>query len=148
MHVLKTFLMLVALCVFTAGAYAAEADADPSLAHRLELAKRMHEIKPVKDQVDKAIEIYVERLPEKEREVYRTALKQIMNYEVLEKVSVDAYVQTYTEAELEAMVAFFGSPEGRSASEKFDAYGKIVYPEIVKMLDQAIMKAKTGTPAP
>jgi hypothetical protein len=142
--------LTLAITLFSFAVFAADitpAD-DAGLERRLELAKQMQEIRPAKDQVDKAIDVYVSRLPPNEKESYRAALKNILNYKALEKISIDAYAATYTEEELQAMVSFFGSPEGRSASAKSDEYNKLVFPEIVRMLDKAVMRAKTGASGP
>ena len=154
-HWIAASLALLAITFVSVSVYAQEeaavqADAAPQgdLDVRLALAKKMHEFRPVKEQVDKAIEAYVVTLPEQQREVFRTALQNALNYGALEKISVDAMMETYTEGELTAMVEFYTKPEARSASDKYDQYAAKVYPEIGKMLDQALMRLKTGGSAP
>lgn len=119
-----------------------------NLDKRIELATQMHRFRPVKEQVDKAIDSYVSTVPEADRERYRTAFQSILNYDALEKISVDAMVETYTQAELQAMVDFYSKSEARTASDKYEQYAGKVYPEIGKMMDRAIIRLKTGSAGP
>jgi hypothetical protein len=118
---------------------------DPStLDQRLALAKKMHDIRPTRDQVYIAIDQVASGQPENEREPFRQAMRNILNYKAIEKISIDAMAETYTPAELTAMVDYYSKPEAKSASDKDQAYAAKVYPEIVRMLDQAMMRVKTG----
>ncbi len=128
--------------------FPAMAQEEGNLDRRLELAGKMQAINPARDQVNQAIERYVTNLPESEREVYRTALHNILNYRALEKISVDAYAETFTEAELAAMVAYYSKPEAISARDKHEQWAGKVYPEIIRMLDKAMMRVKTGGTGP
>lgn len=125
----------------------AQDDAGP-IERRMELAQQMHQFRPAREQVDSAIEAHVMRLPENQRELFRTALKSALNYQALEQISIEAMAETYTEAELAAMVEYYAKPEARSASDKYDQYAGKVFPEIARMLDTALMRLKTGSPAP
>jgi hypothetical protein len=137
-------LLLLAMTVNVTTAFAQETPDPATFEQRLELAKKMHEFRPVKEQVDKAIDAYVSNMPQEQQEDFRTALTTALNYDALEKLSVDAMTETYTLEELTAMVDYYGKPEARSASDKYDVYAGKVYPEIGKMLDKAIMRVKTG----
>ncbi len=127
---------------------AESAPAEDAFDRRLDLAEKMQALNPARKQVDSAIEKYVATLPQNEREVYRAGLRNILNYQALEKISVDAYAETFTEAELAAMVAYYSKPEAISARDKHNEWGKKVYPEIVRMLDKAMMRVKTGGSGP
>ena len=93
-----TGLLTIFVLAFSSGAvFAADAPAAAAatsnkgdLDTRLALARKMHEFRPVKTQVDKAIDSYVSTRPENEREVLRTAFQSVLNYEALEKISIDA----------------------------------------------------------
>ncbi|MGH1399089.1 MAG: hypothetical protein ACRBCT_07740 [Alphaproteobacteria bacterium] len=113
-------------------------------ARALELAQKMHEFRPVAGQVEGAVEQFAQRQPEAQRAAFKTAMLSVLNVEALEKKSVQAYVDTFTLPELEAMVEYYAKPEARSASDKFNDYAAIIYPEIIKMLDSAAMRVKTG----
>jgi hypothetical protein len=104
----------------------------------------MHEINPTRNQVNAAIEQVALRQPESEREAFKTTMRAALNYQAIEKISVDAMADTYTKAELEAMVGYFSKPEAQSAAAKDYIYNRKVYPEIARMLDQAIIRMRTG----
>lgn len=140
------FIALFALIVLSFGFNPALAQDDDkgNLDRRIELAKQWHQYISVRDQVDAAIEQAAQGQPEKDREAFKSAMRSALNYQALEKISVDALVDTYTEAELQAMVDYNSKPEAQSARKKEPEYAKKVYPEIVRMLDKAMMQARTG----
>ncbi len=117
---------------------------DPTYDERLELAKKMHDLRPVRDQVENAIAQFSQTRPPAERETFKVAMMNVFNVKALEKISIDAYVDTFTVEELRAMVEYYSKPEAASASDKLGNYSAIVYPEIVRMLDKAAMRVRTG----
>lgn len=121
-----------------------EAPTDPTYDERIVLAKKMHELRPVREQVEQAINRYSQTRPEGERESFKSTMRNVFNMRALEKISIDAYAETFTAKELSAMVEYYSKPEATSASEKFDNYAGIVYPEIVRMLDRAAIRVRTG----
>ncbi len=147
MRFVKAAFVLVILCSFAGGAFAQEAE-DTSLEHRLELAEKMHSFRSSREQVDSAINTVAARLQPDEQEVFTAAMRNILNYKALEKISVDAMAETFTEKELEAMVEYYSKPEARSISDKYPEYQSKVSPEIVKMIDKAMMRVRTGGTAP
>lgn len=142
-HLLSLF--VIALCVYPHGAVtSAFAQVDDAYLARLEVAKQVQDARPVRAQVDDAIDRYLLRLPEDQREEAGQLIREIINYDALEKISLDAYTEVYTEQELRAMYEYYSKPESRSAAAKTDQYADKVFPEIVRMLDRAIMRARTG----
>ena len=140
-RIFLAFCLLVSLVLLSS---VVRAD-DASLERRLSLAEQMQDIRPARDQVNGAIEAYVLALPEEVRSSYRAELQDVLNYKALEKISIDAYADVFTEAELRAMVEYYSKPESRSAADKLGQYANIVYPEIVRMLDQAKMRIRAGS---
>jgi len=122
----------------------AEIAKDPTYEERMKLASKMHELRPVRDQVELAINQYANSRPQNERESFKTAMRNVFNIKALEKISTDAYAETFTVQELRAMVEYYSKPEAASASNKFSDYAGIVYPEIIRMLDRAAIRVKTG----
>lgn len=122
----------------------AAAQDEATLAKRVELAKKMHEIRPTREQVNAAIDQVAIMQPEKEREAFKSAMREILNYQAIEKISVDAMAETFTQEELDAMVEYYSKPVAKSASDKEGIYRAKVYPEIIRMLDAAMMRVKTG----
>jgi hypothetical protein len=116
------------------------------LERRIELAKEWHKIMPVsvRQQIDTAIDQVAQSQPEDSREVFKANMKSVLNYEALEKISIDAMAETYTVAELEAMNEYYSKPEAKSAQPKYSNYANKVFPEITRMLDEAVMRVRTG----
>ena len=139
----SSLLLLAMTILIPISALAQEPD-PATLENRLALARQMQEFRPVKEQVDTAIEMYIAQIPEAQRETYKAAIRDALNYQALEKLSVDAMAETYTEAELRALVEHYSKPEARSASDKYETYAGKVYPEITRMLDKAMMRLKMG----
>ena len=51
-------------------------------------------------------------------------------------------VKNFTVGELKALVAFYGSPEGRSANEKFPTYMRETIPQIQQEVKKAMEVAQ------
>jgi hypothetical protein len=84
-------------------------------------------------------------LPEKERK----AFDEVMNSADLEKavsrITMEGLVKNFTVGELNAMTAFYGSPEGQGASKKFGPYMMGIMPQIQQEVKKA-MDAKPKEP--
>lgn len=117
-----------------------------TLAKRLELAQKMHEIRPTRDQVDNAIRRASESVPAKDKEAFIAAMSTILNYKAIERISIDAMAEVYTVAELEAMIEYYSKPEAKSATSKVRDWAAIVQPEINRIIDKAMMRVRTGAP--
>ncbi|HRQ60152.1 MAG TPA: hypothetical protein PLO23_01330 [Alphaproteobacteria bacterium] len=133
-------ILTLILCLFIALPAFAQDDADK----RLELAKKMHELRPTKTQVMQAIEVVSQRVPEDKRAAFEGSMMGAMDFKAIEKISIDAMTETFTVPELEAMVEYYSKPEAQSASDKLPDYQRKVGPEIIRMIDKAMMKVKTG----
>ena len=130
-----------------AHAQQAAADRGADYGARVALAQKMHEIRPAKKQVEDAVTAAASRLPAPNREDFKAQMMKSIDVAALEKRSIDVMAQTFTKAELEKMVGYFGSPEAQKIAEKLVVYQSVMMPEITKMLDKAAMEARTGAPA-
>lgn len=142
---LSLILLGFMLALPTAGAMAQGESG--GLDKRLELARAMHEIRPMSVQIEAAVQALSLRYPEDKRERFVAKMLETFDQKTLTEISIRAMAETFTVAELEKMIDFYGSPEGRAASEKMPVYQAIVEPEIVKKLDAALMEIRTGAPA-
>ena len=111
---------------------------------RLELSRRMHEIWPVRPKVEAALDAVAEQMPYTERVRFKSALRQTIKFDALEQTSIDAMAEIFTVKELEAMIAFYGSKEGRSVSYKTGDYENALAPILTKMIDKALLDTKLG----
>ncbi|MCC6598467.1 MAG: DUF2059 domain-containing protein [Alphaproteobacteria bacterium] len=141
------FICAVAL-LWGLGGDAALAAPPADMDKRGALAEEMLAIRPVRVQVERAVDAYIEAAmrnkSERDKEVFRIAMLRALNVDALEKIAVEAYADTFTEAELSAMVEYYQKPEARSAAAKEGALTQKIGPEIIKILDQAAMKARTA----
>lgn len=112
---------------------------------RLELSKKMHEIWPIREKIEGALDVIAEQLPQQERLKFKTALRKSIKFDALEQASIDAMADIFNKAELEKMIDFYGSKEGRSVSYKTKDYEKALQPMMMKMMDKALLDAKLGT---
>lgn len=112
---------------------------------RLELARKMHEIWPVRPRVEDALDAVAEQVPAGERLKFKASMRKAIKFQALEEASIDAMADIFTVKELEAMIAFYGSKEGRSVSHKTSDYERALQPEMIKMIDKALLDAKLGT---
>ncbi len=115
------------------------------IAKKADLAREMHQIRPTRVQVDAAIEQAAKGMPEEQRRAFISAMKSVLNYNAIEKISIDAMVETFTLSELQAMVGYHKTSEAKSISEKMPQWATKVQPEVLRMMDAAMMRVKTGS---
>ena len=113
--------------------------ADNSDAARVKLATQIHAKVDVRERMFKAMEVLTQFMTQAEKDSFWTKMKVALPADKVNAVSIQAMADTYTEAELKAMLAFYSSPAGQSAEAKRSAYEKRVGPEFTKLLDQAVV---------
>lgn len=122
-------------------AAAAEEAVSPA---RVELAKQMHEIWPIRTRVESAINAVSQNFPPAKQAQMKAAIRKSIQFDQVEEESIRAMAATFSEPELKAMVEFYGSETGRAVSAKTQDYELAMRPVIVKMLDKAMLDLKTG----
>ncbi len=138
---------IFAICILllsTGSVLHAQNTGEQTLDRKIELATEMHKFRPSKIQVNSAIDQIASAYPSSTREAFKTSMRRVLNYKAIEKISIDAMAETYTQEELEAMVGYYSKPEAQSATEKYSDYAGKVRPELIKMIDKAMMRIKTG----
>jgi|GEM_PF-938620 len=113
---------------------------------RLELSRKMHEIWPIRQKIESALDNIAENLPQQERLKFKSTMRAAIDFDELKNLSVNTMADIYTKAELEKMIEFYGSKEGRSVSYKTGDYEKALRPVMIKMIDKALLDAKLGKP--
>ncbi len=121
-----------------------ELDDEKILARKMELAKEMHKIRPTRNQVDAAVLRASFAFPRSEQAKFINAMSSMLNYNAIERISIDAMLETYTLKELESMVEYYSKPEAKSASMKVSHWAELVQPEVTNMIDKAMMRIRTG----
>ena len=156
---LKLLLALALLVPVTALAADETMLADPAsaaapisaedLKERNKLATEYHDVVDMREIVNRDIAAGAGGLTEAETEKYMREVQIRINYEKIEELSISAMANTFTVPELKALIAYFGSPEGKSSQEKMGLYTEQVAPEIRKAIDAALVNAQFGgQPAP
>lgn len=132
----------LAVFVYVGPVYADEADA--AFERRLVLARQMNDIRPARQQVEEAVDMAIVKLSMNDRDVFKEEILSSFDFEKLEKLSVGTMTDIFAENELQRMVDYFGATEAQSISRKQKIYQQILQPEIIKTLDRAFMKIRTG----
>ncbi len=125
---------------------AASQAADAGLEARTALATQMADLTPPRQTAEMAIEAIVSRAPQAERQELKSKMLSAFDFEALRQAFIRNMAGTFTEAELRKMVEYHSSPEAKAIAEKMPAYEAKLKPEITKMLDVALMVARTGKP--
>ncbi len=137
-------LFVLALLMFAVPAYAQ--DAEPISKERLELAEKMHEIWPIRTRIERALDAVAASFPAERQAEIKATLRRSIQFDQLEEESIKAMAETFDEKELQAMINFYGSEEGRAVSVKTADYEMALKPIMVKMIDKAMMDLRLGTP--
>lgn len=140
------FLLILAVSFLALPVMAQEQGTAPPDGERLTLAQKMHDIWPIRPRVESALSIVAESLPEENRLAFKAQMRKNIQFALLEEESTKAMARIFTKEELEKMIAFYGSSEGRSISAKTQDYELALQPVLQKMMDKAILDTKLGTP--
>ena len=142
------FVAVIILCLslISFSTHADNAKADDS-AERLTLSKELHDIRHIRDSIQRDIEAYAKRVPAADREDFMRYVALKIDFNALEQKSIQYAADVYTAPELRAMIAYYGSADGQSAELKGSVYGSKIAKDIRREIDAAIMAAKLG-PAP
>lgn len=133
---LFSFLLAVPLAAQNRSGVPAAVPDTPS--NRLAAAKRYMKIVPPEELVAATIEQVASQLPPDRQEPFKAALRKVIKVERIEEITLQAVAKHFTVKEINALAAFYSSPEGRSISRKFGAYMADVMPVIQQELQEAM----------
>lgn len=106
--------------------------------NRTAAAKQFMEAMPPKGMLQGLASRVTPNLPEKDRK----AFVEVMNSPDIEtaasRITMEGLVKNFTVGELNAMVAFYGSPDGQSAYKKFGPYMAGIMPQIQQEVKKAM----------
>jgi hypothetical protein len=150
MESLRHFMIILLIFMVAACADSKQGQSAKSLPdnpeNRLVEAKRFMEIMPPKELLQGMAQRIAPSIPEKDRKM----VMEVMNGKDIEqsanKITLDALVKHYTAGELQAMVAFYGSPEGHTAYKKFPAYMADIMPQIQQEVKKAMVEPQKQQP--
>jgi hypothetical protein len=110
----------------------------------MELAKTMFDLTPPSEADDAAIKRIVANVPADQRDIARKGMTDAFEYGKFHDFVVKTMADTFTVAELKKMIAYHSSPEAASIAKKMPDYEAKVQPQLLRMLDVALMITRTG----
>lgn len=130
---------------FFAMPVSAQAENSVEDTRKLALAQKFFEIRPVSLVAIKAIETLAAARPADQQALFMQQMRLHMDFAQLEAEMTEALVKTYTTAEIEKMVEYYGSDIGRSITEKQSVFEQDVTGILQKMIDKAFVQSRYGT---
>ena len=112
-------------------------------ANRLAAAKRYLKAVPPSEMVADTLDRVADQVPAERREEFKKALAKVVSSERIEALTLQAVTKHFTVKEINALTAFYGSPEGRSITKKFSAYMADVMPVIQQELSKVVGEVHT-----
>jgi hypothetical protein len=110
--------------------------------NRTTVAKKYLEAMTPKELLQGVASRVAPTLPEDNRKVFTEVMNREDIQQAAYRIMLASLVKNFTVAELNAMVAFYGSPEGQSAWKKFSPYMNEIMPPIQQEVRQAIGEAQ------
>ena len=86
-----------------------------------------------------------ETMPDSVRQSFVRRMTEDLDVEPLKDAMVNSMVKHFTVGEINALTAFYGSPEGKSVMKKFGLYMADVMPVLQAETNKAMAKAKQPT---
>lgn len=110
--------------------------------NRQAAAERYLGVAPIENMMKEAVESTSKNLPEEQRKTFVEFMNKSLRIDVLENSIVSSMAKHFTLGELNALTAFYGSPEGKSAMKKYGAYMSEVMPVIQQEMSRAVSEYK------
>lgn len=140
---MKKILLLLSFMILTVTSFTALAESqDLDRAERIRLSKDLHDIRKSRERINNMIMSAAEAVPVADREDFQRYVQLKVDYDTLEKKSIEYAAEVYTAPELKAMISYFGSPDGQAAEAKGEKFSSKIGKDIIKEIDTAILAAK------
>lgn len=106
--------------------------------NRTAAAERYLKAMPPKEMLQSLATRVAPNLPEKDRKAFVEVMQSPDLEKAADRITLEGLVKNFTVGELNAMTAFYGSPEGKSAAKKFGPYMMAVMPQIQQEVKKAM----------
>jgi hypothetical protein len=106
--------------------------------NRVAAAKRYMEAMPPKDMLQGLASRIAQNMPEKDRKAFFEVMSSADLEKATSRIMEEGLAKNFSVGELTAMAAFYGSPEGKSASKKFGPYMTGIMPQIQQEIKKAM----------
>ena len=130
-------LMMIVFMAFSP-LYSFASELPDTYGNRLVAARNYLEVASMKDMVRDMIAETAKNFPEDIRQQYIQYMTKFIRVDVLESTAMASMARHFTLKELNALAAFYGSPEGRSAMKKFGAY----MGDLMPIIQQEVLNAQ------
>lgn len=110
---------------------------------KLALAKKYLELDPVEDEIRRGVAATAEGIEADQRVLFRSMADKHIDFARARAAAEVAAASVFTEKELEALIAFFKTPEGQSIRSKMPEYQNQVRPTIAEILKAFIEKIQS-----
>jgi len=130
----KTFFLILILML------ASQVNGDQlpdTFGNRLAAAKRYLDVMPTELSVNEIIKENAKNLPEQYQSTYIKWIGEQIDIDSLNIAMLTSMAKNFTVKELNALAAFYGSPEGRSSMRKIGKYMADVMPLILQEIEKA-----------
>lgn len=145
------FLILILLVAMTAACTQSTSSLPDNQENRTIVAKKFLEVMPPKEMLQGVVSKVAPTLPEQNRKIFTEVMNREDIQQAAYRIMLDSLVKNFTVAELNAMLAFYGSPDGQSAWKKFNTYMNEIMPpiqqEVKKAIAESIKQPETKQPA-
>ncbi len=133
--------LLVSLAAALAVASAALADGRPDTPEsRVEAARAYLQLVPVERMADKVAGNVLLLIPEEKRALFRKGVSEGLAEANIGDIMVRIVSKHFTAAEIDAMTAFYGSPEGRAIERKLQGYMADVSLHVIPIIRHSVTK--------
>jgi hypothetical protein len=109
--------------------------------NRTVVAKKYLQVMPPKEMLHEVANRVAPTLPEKNRKIFIEVMNSPGIEQAADRITLDGLVKYFTVDELNSMVAFYGSPTGKSAYKKFAPYMGEIMPQIQQEVKKAVVEA-------
>lgn len=123
------------ICVSANDAYAKQEVTE----EKLDIARKILDIAPASEQLDIALKELEKRVPSNKRAQFRKIIRDSVNVDRLSAASLLSMAEIFTKDELEAMLAYQSSKEGKAIQKKLPQYQAELKPVIEAMLREAMV---------
>jgi hypothetical protein len=143
--------LLVSVLLLCLPTFASAADADTPATRRVQ-AERYLAVSNFEKLLADMTAAMTQNLPQDKADDVKNLLTRHVRMDALEEATLISMVKHFTTRELAAMADFYGSPEGKSALEKFGPYMGDIMPMIQAEMQHAVeamqaeKAANTGKP--
>ncbi len=130
------FSVLLPVCLFAASAATGQQADTPD--SRVEAAKTYLELVPVERMADNVAGNVLLLIPEEKRDLFRKGVSEGLAEADIEGVMVKIVSKHFTKAEIDAMTAFYGSPEGQAIQRKMQGYMADISLHVIPIIRKSV----------